>query len=134
MQAYEVENTRWAFLLAPQLTGRGPASLCCNAYSLTGEYQELKAAILRRYDINEETYRQRFWGVARKENKSHQELAVRVMDLLCKWMKDYQEDVHSVLEQIATEQLLSTLPREIQIWVRERKPETVTKAGQPQVT
>ena len=33
-------------------------------------------------------------------------------------------------EQVAIEQLLSTLPRDVHIWVRERKPETVIKAGQ----
>ena len=50
MEAYEVAKPRWAFMLAPQLTGATDAS----------DYTAMKASILQRYDINElETYRQR---------------------------------------------------------------------------
>ena len=80
-----------------------------------GQYRELKAAILRRYDINEETYRQRFRGIASKEGESYRELAIRVTDLLRKWMKDCLDDAANILEQIAIEQLSSILPRNIQI-------------------
>ena len=49
MEAYEVAKPRWAFMLAPQLTGATDAS----------DHTAMKASILQRYDINEETYRQR---------------------------------------------------------------------------
>ena len=130
MEAYEVEERRWAFQLAPQLTGKAQQAYAAMPQSSAGKYADVKAAILRRYDINEETYHQRFRGVARKENETYRELAVRVVDLLTKWMKEYMGDVQRVLEQVAIEQLLSTLPRDVHIWVRERKPETVIKAGQ----
>ncbi len=83
-----------------------------------------RAAILVRYDINDETYRQRFRAASCKDGETYQELAVRTLDLLNKWMKD---DPQKILEQIATEQLLGKMTREIQIYVRERKPES---AGQ----
>ena len=52
------------------------------------------------------------------------------MDLLQKWMKDHRETVQDVLEQVALEQLMSTLPWEVSIWVQEKKPRTAIEAGQ----
>ena len=62
MQVYgvRIREDRWAFKLAPQLTGRAQqAYTALNADDVV-KYEEVKAAILRRYDISEETYRQRF--------------------------------------------------------------------------
>ena len=52
------------------------------------------------------------------------------MDLLTKWMKDKMDSVHTILEQMAIEQLMNTLPRNVYIWVRQNKPDTVLQAGQ----
>lgn len=41
-------------------------------------YSEVKKAILRRYDINEETYRQCFRAARRKEGEPYIELATRM--------------------------------------------------------
>ncbi len=54
---------------------------------------------------------------------------MRTQDLLNKWMKDYKDDHQKILEQIATEQLLGKMTREIQIYVRERKPESAMQTG-----
>ena len=43
----------------------------------TENYDEVKAVILRRYDINNKTYHQRFRAVV-KERESHRELAIRL--------------------------------------------------------
>ena len=123
MGAHEVDTTRWAYLLAPQLTGRAQQAFAA------GSYEDVKAAILVRYDINDETYRQRFRAASCKDGETYQELAVRTLDLLNKWMKDYKDDPQKILEQIATEQLLGKMTREIQIYVRERKPESAMQAG-----
>ena len=63
-------------------------------------------------------------------NETYRELAVRSMDLLQKWMKDHRETAQDVLEQVALEQLMSTFPREVNIWVQEKKPRTAIEAGQ----
>ena len=130
MTAHHVDTGRWAYLLAPQLTGKAQQAFAAIPATSSGDYSSVKEAILRRYDINEETYRRRFRAAVCAEEESYQELAVRLIDLLTKWMKDYKSDPKKVLEQIAIEQLLTTLPRDVQIHVRERKTETVLQAGQ----
>ena len=59
MRVYGVKEDRWAFKLAPQLTGRAQQAYAALNVDDAGQYKQVKAAILRRYDINEETYRQR---------------------------------------------------------------------------
>ena len=53
------------------------------------EYECLKAAILKRYNINEDTYRVRFRAVAQKPEEGYAEMATRILDLLRKWMRVY---------------------------------------------
>ena len=60
MKGYEVDTARWVFKLAPQLTGRAQQAYAALDPSDAECYTTVKAAILRRYNINEETYRQRF--------------------------------------------------------------------------
>ena len=57
MRAYEVKEERWAVKLAPQLTGKAQLAYAAMKMEDAGRYDKLKEAILRRYDISEETYR-----------------------------------------------------------------------------
>lgn len=128
MQVYEVREDRWAFKLAPQLTGRAQQAYAALNADDAAKYKEVKAAILRCYDINEETYRQRFRTTRRKEGEAYVELAIRLQDLLKKWMADC-DTIETVSEKVATEQLLNTMPADLRIWVGERKPKTASEAG-----
>ena len=60
MRAYEVKDERWAVKIAPQLTGKAQQAYAAMKAEDAGNYQLVKEAILRRYDISEQTYRQRF--------------------------------------------------------------------------
>ena len=92
------------------------------------EYECLKAAILKRYNINEGTYRVRFRAVARKPEEGYAEMATRVLDLLRKWMRECTS-MEEVMEMVAVEQMLNSLPAEMRVWVCEKKPKTVTEVG-----
>jgi predicted transcriptional regulator len=126
MTAFKLPQEQWVYKLAPQLTGKAQKAFAAMETTGAGKYMDVKAAILQRYNINEETYRQRLRSIRPKEDETHQELAVRVQDLTRKYCKKVEE----VLELIATEQLLEALPTNVRIWVRERKPKTATEAGQ----
>ena len=84
---------------------------------------------MQRYNVSQETYRQRFRSVRRKEEESYAELVVRLEDLLHKWMKGCA-DINDVLERVLVEQLLSTIPEALRVWVAERKPITGSNAGE----
>ena len=53
MKAYEINTARWSFMLAPQLTGKAQQAYA--AMAADSVYDNLKAAILRQYNINADT-------------------------------------------------------------------------------
>ena len=116
-------------MLAPQLTGKAQKAFAALEDTEAQEYDTLKAAILRRYNISEETYRERLRSMKREKEESHREMATRVMDLASKWMKKCAS-VQDVVEMVATEQLINSMADEVRVWVRERKPETCAEAGE----
>ena len=84
----------------------------------------MKEAILRQYDISEETYRQLFRTAhhKEKEGEAYIELSVRLQDLLRKWMVGC-ESVEAVNQKV-----VNSMPTDPRIWVSERKPRTGTDA------
>ena len=131
MEAYQVDQSLWAFQLAPQLTGKAQQAYAALCGEDAAKYDEVKAAILRCYDINAESYRTRFRGAKRKlkDGESYREVAVRLQDLLKKWMEGCVT-VDEVFEKILIEQLLNMMPFYLRIWVSEHKPESVAQASE----
>ena len=121
-----VKAERCVYKLAPNLTGRAQLAYAGIPSAEESDYKALKEAILKRSDINEEAYRQCFGAATLKDTESYRELAVRVKDLLNKWMKDHKGSVEEVLEQVALEQFASKLSQDMHFTC---KPGTVLEVG-----
>ena len=130
MEAHKVGKERWAHYLAPQLTGRAQLAFAALPTADSGKYDSIKAAILQRYDINEEAYRRRFRTTARGAGETNREYAVKLMDLQRKWLKEHTTTVEQMQEAIGLEQFLNSLPTEKRVWVYEKKPKTCVEAGE----
>ena len=94
----------------------------------TSDYTKLKEAIFHRNNITVESYRQQFRATSKKPGKSYQELVTRMGYLARKWLKDCTT-VEAIQDQVILEQLLNTLPKNMSISVRERKPNTSLEAS-----
>ena len=57
MKVYEIEKARWAFKLAPQLSGRTQQVYVSMDTKDASDYDKLKEVILKHYDITDESYR-----------------------------------------------------------------------------
>jgi hypothetical protein len=57
MAAYEVVREKWTYHLAPQLTSRAQQAFAALPVGESKSYDSVKAAILARYNINEEEYK-----------------------------------------------------------------------------
>lgn len=86
MRIYEVSEDRWAVRLAPQLTGKAQSAYAAMGAEDALDYWALKEAILKRYDISEDTYKHRF-RKAEKAEESVGELVVRLNDVFRKWTR-----------------------------------------------
>ena len=87
MVAYQVRKDRWSFRLAPQLVGKTQQAYAIIIVADAEDYEKMKTAILRRYDITEESYCRRFRSSRLKTGESVAELLARLDDLATKWMK-----------------------------------------------
>ena len=128
MEVYDIGKEKWAYKLPPQLTGKAQQAYAGMQPEKAGDYKELKSAVLRRYDINEEMYYQRFKTSKRQEGESFRELAVCLMDLSKKWTKDCNT-IEDIREAVVVEQFINILPDNMRIWIKERKPTTSLEAG-----
>ena len=116
MRIYEVPEDRWAMRLVPQLTGKAYAAMGAEDAL---DYSALKEAILKRYDISEDTYKHRFRRTEKKEEESVSELVVRLNDVFWKWTREC-DTVEQLADVMVMGQLLNTLPVNVKIWVEER--------------
>ena len=128
MQVHVVEEARWALRLAPQLTGKVQQAYAAMSAEGATDYQQVKIAILRWYNISKETHHRRFRMARKKDGETLCEMVIRLYDLVRKWMAEC-ETAEAVLETIVTEQLINTMPAEMRIWVSGRKPKMGGEAG-----
>lgn len=128
MMAYEVKCERWVFKLASNLVGKAQQAYASLSTEDASDYDKLKQAILQKFDITEESYRQRFRSSQRKQNESNRELVARLDDLASKWLKSCKS-AKEVRDKIIMEQFLNMQSEEIRIFIRERKPKTSEEAG-----
>lgn len=80
MTAHEIPRRRWSFELAPALTGRAQQAYAALEEAQANDYDQLKEEVLKRYDINEESYRQRFQTTRKGSQESYRELNIRMLE------------------------------------------------------
>ena len=77
----------WATQLAGLLSGNALECYSSLTLACAKDYDVVKAAILKRYDVNAETYRQRFRTDTRRATESHVNFGERLDDHLRRWEK-----------------------------------------------
>ena len=117
----------WATQTAGLITGKAMAAHAGLATKEAADYENVKAAILRRYEINEETHRTRFRQEKKKEQESHREWMVRLEERFDKWTKGQSMYVREI---VILEQFTQSVPEGLRVWLRERKPGSVKEAAE----
>ena len=125
MAANEVSWERWSFQLAQQLTGKVQQTYA----ALRFDDANFKEAILRWYDINEGTYRQRFWKLQPRKGESPQKLITRIKDLAMRWVRE-RVSRDELLNLIVRKQFLQILPEDARVAVIKQQPKDIEEAGQ----
>ena len=126
---YSRPNNVWLLTLAPLLTGKAQAAYANMDAGKSKEFEEVKQAILKRYNINEQMYRQQFQSTKKKTDESYVETGVRLKDLSAKWLKPTERTKEDLVNVIIHEQLPNAMPKELQLRVSERKSKTSENAA-----
>ncbi|XP_024117097.1 uncharacterized protein LOC112138718 [Oryzias melastigma] len=122
-------KSEWAFHLIPLLTGKARSACVHMDVVVSMNYDDVKCAILQKYDINCETYRQRFRSLYVKPDETPKELYTRLKDLYGKWIRPKGKSVEEISDMIILEQYLRMLSPDLQVWVKERDPKTASEAA-----
>lgn len=119
----------WAFHLIPLLTGKARGAFVHMDVDLSMNYDQVKQAILQKYDINSETYRQRFRSLQVEPEETPKELYIRLKELYGKWVQPKGKTVGQINEIIILEQYLRMLSPELQVWIKEHDPKSAEEAA-----
>ncbi|KAE8280182.1 SCAN domain-containing protein 3 [Larimichthys crocea] len=85
-------------------------------------YPDLKMALLAKFDISPETYRQQFRSMTIPPGENTTETYHRLKGLYRRWTRPEQHTKEQIGETIFLEQLLRVLPPEVRTWVKEHEP------------
>ncbi|XP_026010619.1 uncharacterized protein LOC113013700 [Astatotilapia calliptera] len=127
--AYRWQKSDWVFHLIPLLTGKARGAYVHMDIDDSLDYDKVKSAILPKYDINPETYRQRFRSLDVQPDESPRELYARLKELYGKWIQPKGKTIHDIGETIILEQFLRMLSPELQVWIREHNPGSAMEAA-----
>ncbi len=131
MSTHETPQEQWALRLAPLLTGKAQLAYAALTLDDSSNYELVKQAILKRYDITEEAYRRRFRAIMKKTDESYQEFRSSLEDLGQKWVTSAGcNTVEALREVLVREQFINQLPEETRVWVLEHKPDTSLRAAE----
>ncbi|XP_039872697.1 uncharacterized protein LOC120724533 [Simochromis diagramma] len=115
-------ESEWACRLVPLLSGKVLEAYTAMDEERAHRYEDLKAALLTKFDISPETYRQRFRSNTVPPGESPTETYYRLKGLYRRWIRPEQHTKEEMGEAIILEQLIRVLPGEVRTWVREHEP------------
>ncbi|XP_069324555.1 zinc finger and SCAN domain-containing protein 30 isoform X1 [Eulemur rufifrons] len=77
---------------------------------------------------SQEVFRQRFRQFGYSDSTGPREALSRLWELCCQWLRPEVHSKEQILELLVLEQFLAILPKELQAWVREHRPENGEEA------
>ncbi|KAG1935513.1 retrotransposable element [Pimephales promelas] len=120
----------WAILLQCKLTGK--AQEACAALSVEDglNYDRVKNAILRAYELVPEAYRQRFRGLRKSPDQTFTDFAREKGVLFDRWCASCKaDDVAAIRELILLEEFKNSLPERTAVYLGEQKIASLQQAA-----
>ncbi|XP_077548511.1 uncharacterized protein LOC144161784 [Haemaphysalis longicornis] len=120
----DIERSLWAQNLLALLPGEASDVITCLSKEAFESYDEVKEALLRKYRLSPEAFRQRF-RFAKKGNESHIDFAFRLKADLIEWLKGEEayDDRDKVVECIALEQFYRCVEDDVRLWLQDKLQE-----------
>nr|XP_033961681.1 uncharacterized protein LOC117463527 [Pseudochaenichthys georgianus] len=122
-KTWQWPREEWACRLVPLLTGKALEAYTAMDEDMSNCYPDLREALLVKFDISPETYRQRFRATSSPPGETPTESYHRLKGLYRRSMRPEQKSKEQMGETIILEQLLQVLPPDTRTWVKEHEPE-----------
>ncbi len=123
------QTDEWAARVVTLLTGKALEAYASMDEQRSGSYDDIKAAVLAKYNVNEETYRLRFRSLRVPTGESVRESYNRIKGLYKRWMRPEVKSKQQLGETIILEQYLRVLHPDVRVWVKENQSQTGEEAA-----
>ena len=125
-KAQLISQDEWLGSLIPRLSEKAKSIYLEIVGPDAQDYNKSKAIILRAYQLNVDHYRYRFRHSEKKAGEDFGQWAHRTRRYLNRWMTVAEaiDNREKILEQIVIERLLDGVGPELQVWLKEKKPNT----------
>lgn len=118
-------------LLQCILTGRAQEAYAALSQVDCEDYDTVKSAVLKSYELVPEAYRQKFRTLVKGFNQVHVEFARELTTAFNRWcMASEVSSLDELSNLIVLEQFKNTVPPHIALYINEQKADTVTKAAE----
>ena len=123
------EKTGWASKLSALLSGRALEVYSRLSEEAAQDYDRVKLALMKRYDLTEDGYRRKFRTSKPEVDESPEQFIVRLDRYLLRWLQLSKTDrsFEGLKDLIVKEQFIDSCPKELAIHLRERAPETLVQ-------
>ena len=113
----------WSMLLQTVLTGKARRAYATLPTENCADYDLVKAAVLKSFELVPEAYRQKFRTQRKTENQSYVEFLREKENALDKWCdsKRIDGDAEKLRQLILAEEFLNCVPEEVRVHLSERK-------------
>ncbi len=114
-QALDWPANKWTILLGTVLKGKAQSAYSALTVTEKSEYDTVKAAIMKAYELVPEAYRQKFRGLKRQDNQTHVEYVRDKERLFDKWCHSRSvTDYTGLRNLVLLEDLKDNLNKQIQ--------------------
>ena len=119
----------WASKLSALLSGRALEVYSRLSEEAAKDYDKVKIALMKRYDLTEDGYRRKFRASKPEADESPEQFTVRLDRYLLRWLElsDTDQTFGGLKDLIVKEQFIDSCPKDLAIHLRERAPETLGK-------
>ena len=123
------EKIGWASKLSALLSGRALEVYLRLSEEAAQDYDRVKLALMKRYDLTEDCYRHKFRASKPEVDESPEQFIVRLDRYLFRWLElsNTERSFEGLKDLILKEQFIDSCPKELAIHLRERAPETLVQ-------
>ena len=122
-------RTGWASKLSALLSGQALEVYSRLSEEAARDYDKVKIALMKRYDLTEDGYRRKFRASKPELDESPDQFIVRLDRYLLRWLElsDTERTFDGLKDLIVKEQFIDSCPKDLAIHLRERAPETLAQ-------
>ncbi|XP_041368372.1 uncharacterized protein LOC121382814 [Gigantopelta aegis] len=119
----------WAIHLGTLLTGRARDVYVRLSNDDAMDYDKLKTALLHRYDLTQDGFRQKFRTAEIEPGETYTQFLNRLTGYMNRWIKlsEITQSYDGLFDLIIREQLLNSAGTELTLYLKERTPEDASK-------